>query len=136
MGFERFGTISFTSQTKTEKFVEFLEEGTVKGTRCRQCGTVFFPPRSDCCSCFSNDMEWFEVTGTGTLLTFTKAIYAPIGFEKDLPYTLAIVDFGDYKVFGRLSKDIPEDQIKVGMKVAPKVIELPEGHVSYEFIAV
>jgi len=134
MGFERFGTISFTSQTKTEKFVDFLEEGKVEGTKCKQCGMIFFPPRSDCYSCLSNDMEWFHVTGKGTLLTFTKSIYAPIGFEKDLPYTLAVVDYGDYKVFGRLSKDIPEDQIKVGMKVAPKVIELPEGHISYEFV--
>ena len=79
-------------------------------------------------------MEWFEITGTGQLISFSTLIYAPTGFEQDLPYTIALVRFGkDVKVFGRLSKEIELEDIKVGMKLEVTPIRLPDGHVSYEF---
>ena len=81
-------------------------------------------------------MEWFDVSGAGKLLSFTKLQYAPVGFEDDLPYTLALVDYGTYKVFGRLSGDIPEEEITVGMAVAPHVVKFPKGHIAYEFTKV
>ena len=74
------------------------------------CGYATFPPRADCYQCLSSDMEWFEVTGAGKLLSFTKLEYAPSGFEEDIPYTLALVDYGAYKVFGRLSRNIPKER--------------------------
>ena len=58
MGFEKFGQISFTSQTKAGEFVEYLEKGELRGTKCRSCGRVFFPPRADCSFCLSDDMEF------------------------------------------------------------------------------
>ena len=49
MGFERFGRISFTAQTKVAAFVEYLEKGEVVASRCPTCGARYFPPRADCC---------------------------------------------------------------------------------------
>jgi len=131
--FSKFGTVSFTAITKTNDFIDYLEEGKVKGTKCKECGAVFFPPRADCYQCLSSDMEWFEVTGAGKLLSFTKLEYAPSGFEEDIPYTLALVDYGAYKVFGRLSRDISEDKISIGMDVVPHMVKLPKEHISFEF---
>ena len=62
-------------------------------------------------------MEWFEVTGVGNLVTYSKLEYAPIGFGDDLPYAIALLDYGDYKVFGRIAEDVPEDEIAVGMEM-------------------
>ncbi len=42
--FKKFGTVSFTAITKTNDFIDYLEKGTVAGTRCKVCGLVFFPP--------------------------------------------------------------------------------------------
>jgi uncharacterized OB-fold protein len=131
--FSKFGTVSFTAITKTNDFIDYLEEGKVEGTKCKECGAVFFPPRADCYQCLCSDMEWFEVTGAGKLLSFTKLEYAPSGFEEDIPYTLALVDYGAYKVFGRLSRDIPEDEISIGMNVVPYMVKLPNEHISFEF---
>jgi len=39
-------------------------------------------------------------------MTFSKLEYGPVGFEADLPYAIAVADYGAYKVFGRLSKSI------------------------------
>lgn len=131
--FSRFGTVSFTSITKTNDFVGYLEQGKVMGTQCKGCGLKFFPPRADCYKCLSSDMEWFEVAGKGKLLTFSKLQYGPVGFEGDLPYAIALADFGDYKVFGRMAGDIPIDDIEVGMDVQAAPNTLPNGQLNYVF---
>jgi hypothetical protein len=131
--FKKFGTVSFTSITKTNDFVDYLEKGKVNGTRCKTCGLVFFPPRADCYQCLSNNMEWFEVNGTGKLVTYSKLEYAPIGFGDDVPYSLALLDYGDYKVFGRIDRDLPDAAIKVGMQMKTAANTLPNGQLNYVF---
>ena len=132
--FKHFGTVSFTSITKTNDFVDYLKDNKVTGTRCKDCGLYFFPPRSDCHQCLTSNMEWFEVSGKGKLVSFSKLQYAPIGFEEDLPYCIALLDYGEYKVFGRISGDLSEDDIQVGMEMQAVVNELPNGQLNYVFI--
>ncbi len=131
--FKKFGTVSFTSLTKTNDFITHLEEGKIMGTACRSCGKKFFPPRADCYSCLSSDMEWFPVSGTGKLITYSKLQYAPVGFEADLPYSIALVDYGTYKVFGRLAPNLTDEEVKVGMEVKTEVNHLPNGQINYVF---
>jgi len=81
-------------------------------------------------------MDWFPISGEGTLLTFTTAMYAPAGFENDVPYSLGVAEFADgLKVFGRLDKSMPEDQLKAGMKVKVRVVNLDDDRLSYELTA-
>jgi len=131
--FSKFGTVSFTSTTKVNDFIGYLEQGKVMGTRCVDCGRMFFPPRADCHQCMASNMEWFEVTGTGTLVTYSKLEYAPVGFGEDLPYAIAVADYGDYKIFGRIAGNVPEEEIQVGMAVKTVVNELPNGQLNYVF---
>jgi len=131
--FSKFGTVSFTSTTRINDFIDRLEKGIVSGSRCKDCGLVFFPPRADCYQCLASNMEWFDVSGSGKLITYSRLEYAPVGFEDDLPYSIALLDYGDYKVFGRISSDMPEDEIKVGMEMKTVVNELPNGQLNYVF---
>jgi len=131
--FIKFGTVSFTGISKTNDFIRYLEEGKVMGTTCRNCGTSYFPPRADCCGCLASDMEWFEVSGTGKLLSFSELKYGPVGFEDDLPYTIALLDYGDYKVFGRTAPDIAYEDLAVGMALKTQAHTLPNGQLSYVF---
>ncbi|MDP7355034.1 MAG: Zn-ribbon domain-containing OB-fold protein [Desulfobacterales bacterium] len=131
--FKKFGTVSFTAITKTNDFIGHLENGKVMGTRCRDCGLEFFPPRADCFHCFSSHMEWFEVSGTGKLITYSQLEFGPVGFEDDLPYAIAILDYENFKVFGRIAGDIPEDEITLGMEMETKVTRLPNNQLSYVF---
>jgi len=136
MSFDQFGVISFTSATKTEKFVELLQDNRLSGTVCKSCGAKFFPPRSDCSFCLSDEMDWFGIDGPGELISYTTAMYAPAGFEKDVPYSLGVAEFPEgVKVFGRLDKSIPDDQLKAGLKVKVKVVSSGEGRVSYKLSA-
>lgn len=131
--FKKFGTVSFTAITKTNDFIDYLENGKVMGTRCKDCGKAYFPPRSDCYQCLPGEMEWFEVSGTGKLVTYSKLEYAPIGFEEDVPYCIALLDYGDYKVFGRLDRDLAQEEIKVGMEMKTVANTLPNGQLNYIF---
>lgn len=133
MGFENFGTVSFTAEAKTADFINYLEAGKVMATRCKKCGTSYFPPRVDCPSCLSSDVEWFEVKGKGKLATYTKVNYGPTGFEADTPYTLALGEFDGVQILGRLSRDIEEKDIKVGMGLTVSSVKLPNNRLAYEF---
>ena len=131
--FKKFGTVSFASITKVNDFVSHLDTGRITGTRCKDCGEIFFPPRADCYKCLTSNMEWFDVSGTGKLVSYSKLEYAPVGFDGDLPYCIALLDYGDYKVFGRLANDLSPEGIEVGMDMKTVVNTLPSGQVNYVF---
>ena len=135
MGFVNFGTVSFTAESKTEDFINYLEQGKVMTTRCKKCGTSYFPPKMDCPSCLGSEVEWFEIKNDGKLVTYTIVHYGPSGFEDEAPYTLGIGEFDDgLKVFGRLSKNIEESDIKPGMGIKIVPVKLPGDKIAYEFI--
>jgi len=131
--FKQFGTVSFTSITKTNDFIDYLQEAKVMGTRCKDCGLVFFPPRADCYHCLAGNMQWFEITGKGKLITYSKLEFAPIGFQDDIPYSVALLDYGDYKVFGRIASGLAEEEIQIGMEMKTAVNSMPNGQLNYVF---
>lgn len=134
MGFEMFGRVSFTSQTKVGEFIDYLKNGELAATKCLECERVFFPPRSDCPWCPDSKVDWVKIEGKGKLLSFTKVHYGPTGFEDDTPYTLALADFNGVKVFGRIGKEVDEEVAKVGMELKAVTVSLPGGQLSYELV--
>lgn len=134
MGFERFGRKSFASQTKVAAFVDYLDKGELRATKCRNCAQVFFPPRADCTNCLGSEMEWIKIEGSGNLISFTKVNYAPAGFESDVPYILGLVEYGNIKVFGRVKSGVQEEALKIGMPMKAVVNKLSDGQITYEFL--
>jgi hypothetical protein len=134
LGFEKFGKISYISETKVADFVDYLERGKIMATRCRRCGQLYFPPRADCPNDLSADMKWEELSEKCKLLTYTTAHFAPTGFQEDVPYILALAQCEEgVKVYARLSKDLNEDEIRIGMDLKLAPVRLPNGKVVYEF---
>ena len=129
------------SQTKVARFADDLAAGKIMSTVCRKCGKKYYPPQADCSECLSSDMEWKELKGEGTLVTFTK-IYVPpdhfgvrqalmpfssIQFEP-CPIGLLAVESG-LKVMGWMPK-LDLKKIKVGMKMKASPQILPDGKVT------
>ena len=130
MGFERFGKVSFAPFTKVSKFVDFLDEGKIKGTICKNCGTFHFPPRGDCVQCPSSEIDWKEVSGECKLVTFTTIHAAPQGFEDDKPYTLAMVDLQEGgRALGWVEGKSEED-LSVGMALKLEIKKLEDEKVT------
>ena len=133
MGFDRFGKVSYISETKVADFVRFLEEGKIMATRCSKCGKLYFPPRVDCPDDLSTEMTWEELSGRCKLLTYTTAHFAPTGFQDDLPYTIALAECEEgVKVYALLSKEINENETHIGMDLRLTPLRLPDGRVTYE----
>lgn len=108
------------------------------GTKCRKCGSVFFPPRNLCPKCRRRgEIECFPFSGNGTILTYTIIRTPPEGFEKQSPYAIAIVrldegasisgqvigDLNDIEtgkrvksVFRKIYEDGPDGVIHYGLK--------------------
>jgi len=134
MGSESFGVVNLTSETKTLDFVTYLKQGKIMSTRCKKCGAVYFPPKMDCPKCLESDVEWVEIEGNGKLATYSVVNYGPSGFENDTPYTLAIAELADgVQILGRLSRDIDESNIMIGMDLKVVPVRLPGDRIIYEF---
>jgi len=131
--FSQFGTVSFAGVTQVNDFIGYLEEGKVMGTRCKESGKKYFPPRAHCYESLSGDMEWFEVSGTGKLVSFSTLKYAPTGFGEDLPYTIALINYGDYQVFGRIDTEVPIEEVSVGMEMKTVAGKTQNGQLTYFF---
>jgi uncharacterized OB-fold protein len=132
--FDQFGVKSFVSETKAEEFVAYLKEGRIMTTRCKKCKRITFPPKMDCITCGQSEMDWIEIEGPGKLNTFTTVMYGPAGFEKETPYTLAVVQFPmGIRIFGQIDKRIPTHEIKVGMKLRVVPIKVLDDRFSYQF---
>lgn len=133
MSFEKFGKMSYISETKVADFVKYLEKGKIMATRCRRCGQLYFPPRTDCPNDLSMDMKWEELSGRCILLTYTTAHFAPTGFQEDLPYTLALAHCEEgVNVYARLTKDVNKNEIHIGMNLRLTPLRLPNGRITYE----
>jgi uncharacterized OB-fold protein len=131
--FGKFGTVSFTKTTRVNDFIDYLEQGKVMYTHCKTCNADFFPPRADCAGCLESQMEWREVSGTGKLVSYSQLKYAPVGFDEDLPYSIALLDYGDYQVFGRLDDSLDLADVEVGMEMTTAVNQLANGQINYVF---
>jgi uncharacterized OB-fold protein len=134
MGFETFGKVNFAPETKAAAFVDYLAQGKVMATRCKECGCLYFPPKMDCPSCLNSEVEWVEVKNPGKLVAYSVVNYGPAGFEEDAPYVIAVSDFGNgMRIFSRLNKDIKVEDIKPGMALKVAAIKLPGDKLSFEF---
>lgn len=61
--------------------------------KCRNCGHIDHPPYLYCTNCSSEDCDWVEASGKGTLYAFAVNTYGvPFPFMEDLPYVVALID--------------------------------------------
>lgn len=135
MGFERFGWVSYVSQTRISKFVDLLQEGKICGTECKECGYVQFPPRAHCVKCLSSDFEWKELTGNCLLITYTKVDATPSMFKDHAPYILGLAEFAEGpKAFAWIDKGIPDDEISIGMRLKLRETNLANGNLCYTLV--
>ncbi len=117
---------------ETEAFWAAAGEGRLLVERCTRCGAESFPPRSICRTCRSRATEATEVTGPGTVYSFTvnHQRWLP---DLEVPYAVVLVEFADHpgvRVVGRLRGCTPEDvaidmAVDVGFEPGPGGVAIP-----------
>jgi uncharacterized OB-fold protein len=124
--FEWFGKVSYCPHTKVADFARHLKDGRVMGSRCTACGHVAFPPRADCQACRHGEFEFTEMSGAGTVVTYTRIDAAPAGFEDVVPFTVGVIDLEETgRLLAWFGETIPEADIAIGMpvQVVPRIFE-------------
>ena len=115
-------------------YQNFLNQEKLMGSRCKECGTRFVPPRSICENCYSSEMEWVEMTGKGKLAAFTCITIAPPfmiaqGYNRDNPYCSGVVELEEGgRVYARIEgvDATRPEHINVGMPVKAKFLHRSE----------
>ena len=81
-------------------FYRFLDRKKLMGSKCKECGTLFLPPRSFCGQCSGNEVEWFQFSGRGKLVSFSvvrvgTTYYEEKGYSRDNPYCWGVVQLDE-----------------------------------------
>jgi len=96
--------------------------------KCRTCEEVFFFPNNFCPSCLSDDIDWIEASGKGTVHTFS-IVYRPPSppFSGDTPYVVAMIDLEEGpRMMSNVVEITPEDA-RVDMPVEVVFEDISEG---------
>ncbi len=125
--------------TKVRGFADGLERGELLASKCAECGTVQFPPRSDCPDCLGEGFDWENVRGSGRLTTYTSINVPPRHFAPDLsgrapfssytyhPAAVGIVEMENgLRVMGWI-RGVPPQDIRVGITLVPRAEILDDG---------
>ena len=133
---KQFGYVDYISQSKVgNRFLEGLRAGKLEGTRCSKCNVLYFPPRAYCTKNDLTDefMEWEELSGKGTIVSFSEVHIAPVGFEKYAPYIVCVVDLDEG---GRLMAwaDASLDDLNIGDPVLVKSEMIAGNRVVYQIL--
>ena len=116
---------------KYSRFFMELENRRFMATLCKQCQTVYAPPRPLCPNCLMVT-EWVELAGEGEVKTYSVLHFSP-GSNEDVralttPYILAYVQLdGADTLFPHLLK-VPPDKVRSGMRVRVAYSEKPVHH--------
>lgn len=64
--------------------------------RCKDCAAVHFMPRCLCPVCWSDQLEWIDSAGTGSVHSFSIIRRAPApAFAHLVPYVVALIDLDE-----------------------------------------
>ena len=101
------------------KFWEYCKAHELRIQKCSDCGSLRYYPRPMCPDCHSPKFEWAQMSGKGTVHSYTIA-YPPVlpYFSDKVPLPVGVVklDEGNVYMVGRLMHIEPKD-VRIGMRV-------------------
>ena len=123
-----------TVEEETREYWEAAKQGRLLVKHCKTCGKLHHYPRPFCPFCWSEDVEWREVSGRGTVYTYS------IVYRNDLEpfsewgaYVPAVVELEEGPRLMTTIVDCPHDQLAVGMAVEVVFRELTEEWAAPDF---
>ena len=112
------------------------------GTRCKSCGTYYFPKQSTFCrnpACNGETFEEVQLSRTGKLWSWTNACYKPpepfVANEPYEPFAIAAVELDREKmiVLGPVARGVGVEKLKSGMTMELKLEALDDGKLTWKW---
>jgi len=101
-----------------EQFYKYLLEKKIMAAKCKECGSIYIPPRPMCTNCFSKELIWVQLRPKGRLLTYTVIHVAPERFQSMAPYAYGIVELEEGPRLPGIIRGLDPDKIEVGIDLA------------------
>jgi uncharacterized OB-fold protein len=98
-----------------EQFYKFMLQGKLMAGKCKKCGKIHLPPRPLCDNCYSQEFDWMQISGKGTLVTYTVIHIAPPKFQAMTPYTVGIVQLENGLRMPGIISGIEQNKLKIGL---------------------
>lgn len=85
---------------------------------CQECGKPHLPPGPVCPHCFSDELDWRQASGKGTVSTWVVVhkVWFP-AFEHDVPYNVVQVELDEGPRLTAKMIGTDNDAIAVGQRV-------------------
>lgn len=105
--------------SESEPFWKAAREGRFLIMHCRACDRPYFYPRRYCPRCWSDDTEWRESSGRGTVYSYSVIHQNPAPPFRDwAPYAVVLVDLEEgVRVMGNWDRALDFDALAVGLPV-------------------
>lgn len=95
--------------------------GRIEGSKCEECGALYFPTRFVCPKCHSLHISTYRFKGNGTLINFVTnglSQVMPMGFREHLPRIMCVVKLDEGPVIIGELIEIPEGfNVQIGTQV-------------------
>lgn len=119
-----------TGATGTKFLTEIRDNKKIMGIKCPSCGKVYVPPRTHCPICFVRMSEWVELSGKGTLSSYTVVRYQEPYMPKEPPFAYGVIQMdGADTGMAHLLGEVDLDKIKIGIRLEPVFKEEREGSI-------
>jgi uncharacterized protein len=106
-----------------KEYYEALKNNRLVGCKCKECGFITSPPRLGCRKCSSLENELVQLSGKGTIVTFTSIHLGVESRKGKTPYLVVVVslDEGPW-IMGNLEEvnAATADMNLIGKKVVMK----------------
>ena len=83
--------MNMSEETTVKKYFELINQQKLCAAHCSSCDTLHLPPRIFCPNCNSKNTDWTQLSGEGTIRSFTVIHIAGTKYSEDVPYIVAIV---------------------------------------------
>jgi uncharacterized protein len=84
------------------------EVSSIPVVECAHCRSMGFPPLYVCRKCGETELKSAQISGEGTIYTYTTIRVAPEAFQDQTPYDIAIVELRpDLRVTARINAIAP-----------------------------
>jgi len=108
-------------------------EGRLLIRSCEACGKRHFMPRRQCPYCWSENLEWIESKGEGTVYSYSVVHRAPTpAFSAKAPYVIALIDLDEgprmfANLVGNSALDVTiGDRVRVTFEDRGDAIKMPQ----------
>lgn len=115
----------------TQPFWDALAEHRIRIQYSPSSDAYIFYPRVLAPHTLADDLEWREISGAGTLYTYTIATraVAPM-FADEVPSVLAVVEWDEGPRFSTQIINADPATLRVGMRVRPVFKDFPEDEIT------